>query len=381
MWTRCMLALLAVGGGALQGRPPAVILTEPTEETFMVGPSRLRATIQPEEPAPVSVVFQVDGVDVCRVTAAPFECRWDAGSIVAARVVRVVATFADGSRSTAAVRTRQMNVSETHVDSVVVSAHVTDASGRFVPGLRASNFTILEDGVRQTVQLLGAGEIPAEVLLALDVSRSMEPEIEDLKVAVRQFVGELPGTANVAVSAFNSNLFIITPFDSDPEARVAGLGRLRAWGLTAIYDTMIRAVDLLRERGTRRALVFFTDGEDVASRSSVETARVALQSHDVLLYIVASGRASSDRALRTQLSELARETGGAAYFAGRLSHTADHFRDIAIDMANQYLLAFSPRRPLGDGKWRALTVSVDDSRYDVRARTGYFARRGPGGKR
>ncbi len=370
-----LLVIVAFAFAAAQAPEQRVIIVDPDAETLLVGPSRLRAVVEPAIPVPVSVVFQVDGVDVCRVTTSPFECEWNAGALVVSRVVRVVATFDGGRRATAAVRTRQLEASETQVDAITVSTHVTDESGRFVTGLRASDFTILEDGVPQTVQLLGAGEIPAEVLLALDVSRSMEPEIEDLKVTVRQFVDALPDTAHVAVSAFNSNLFVITPFESDREARTAGLGRLRAWGLTAIYDTMIRSVGLLRERGTRRALVFFTDGEDVASRSSVETARVALQSSDILLYIVATGRAGSDRELRAQLGGLARETGGAFYHAARLSHTADHFSEIAVDMANQYLLAFSPKRPLGDGKWRALTVKVDNPKYDVRARTGYFARR------
>jgi Ca-activated chloride channel family protein len=379
---RFVIILTAAGlVGAQAGRSPAVTVLEPTPETFLVGPTRLRAAIVPEEPAPVSVVFHVDGVEVCRIVEAPYACQWDAGSRVAERVVRVVATFGDGRRSVAAVRTRQVRVSETHVESVVVSTHVTDESGRFVPGLTAPDFAILEDGVPQAVQLLGAGEIPAEVLLALDVSRSMEPEIEDLKVAVREFAASLPDTAHVAVGAFNSNLFLMSPFESDARSRLAGLDRLRAWGTTAIHDTMIRAVDLLRDRGARRALVLFTDGEDVSSRASLDSARIALQSHDVLLYIVASGRAAADRSLRTQLADLARETGGAAYFAARLSGTADHFRDIATDMANQYLLAFAPTRPLGDGRWRDLTVRVGDPRYQVRARTGYFARRHTGGGR
>jgi hypothetical protein len=102
---------------------------------FMVGSSRLRAVVVPDAPAPAGVGFQVDGVDVCRLKTAPWECLWDAGSVVSARVVRVVASFPDGSRTVATVRTRQMVVSETHVDSVSVSAHVTDRSGRFVTGL------------------------------------------------------------------------------------------------------------------------------------------------------------------------------------------------------------------------------------------------------
>lgn len=370
-----LLALVAFGLATAQAPEQRVLIVEPTDETFMVGLSRLRAVVEPNLPAPLHVVFQVDGQDVCRVTVAPFECQWDAGSRVLSRVVRVVATFGGGRRATSAVRTRQLEVSETQVDAVTVSTHVTDGSGHFVQGLQASNFTILEDGVPQAVQLLGTGEIPAEVLLALDVSRSMEPEIGDLKVTVRQFIDALPDTAHVAVSAFNSNLFLMTPFESDREARAAGLDRLRAWGLTAIYDTMIRSVDILRERGSRRALVFFTDGEDVASRSSVETARIALQSHDILLYIVATGPAASDSELHQQFDSLTRETGGAFYHAGRLSHTAEHFQSIAVDMANQYLLAFSPKRPLGDGRWRQLTVKVDNPDYHVRARTGYFARR------
>jgi Ca-activated chloride channel family protein len=377
---RLGIVLWAMGfAGAQTGRTAAVSLIEPTADAFLVGPTRLRAAIAPEQPAPVNVVFQVDGVEVCRVTSAPWACQWDAGPRVAGRVVRVVATFADGRRSAAAIRTRQVHVSETHVDSVVVSAHVTDDDGRFVPGLTVKDFAILEDGVPQAVQLLGAGEVPAEVLIALDVSRSMEPEIADLKVAARDFLAELPATANVAVGAFNSTLFVMSPFGSDPEARATRLAQLRAWGTTAIYDTMIRATDLLRERGARRALVLFTDGEDVASRASVESARLALQSHDVLLYIVATGRAADDRPLRMQLAGLARETGGAAYFADRLTLAADHFRDIATDMANQYLLSFAPVRPIGGGGWRSLTVQVRDARYDVRARTGYFARRKAGG--
>jgi len=67
------------------------------------------------------------------------------------------------------------------------------------------------------------------------------------------------------------------------------------------------------------------------------------------------------------------ETGGAAYFAGRLSGAAQYFRDIVDDLSRQYLLAFSPARALGDGKWRKLTVEARDKSLRVRARRGYFA--------
>jgi len=378
-----MLALLLLVGTALVQAPAAVVtIDEPTVEAFLLGPSRLRATVAVAGPQPESVVFQVDGVEVCRLTVPPYECAWDAGPRVARRVVRVVATFGDGRRATAARRTRDVDVNETtHVDSVLVSTHVTDRAGRFVPDLALADFSILEDGVAQPIELLGAGEVVSDVLVALDISRSMAPAIEDLKIAVREFLGALPDSARVAIGAFNSNLFVLAPFEAEAAARFAALDRLRAWGLTAINDTMIRGADLLKSRSGRRALVFFTDGEDVASRASIESARMALQTNDVLLYVIAAGRAAENRALRDRLSGLALETGGAAYFAGRLQDSAGHFRDIATDMANQYLLAFAPTRPLGDGRWRRLSVRVGNARYTVRARSGYFAvRRRPGGR-
>ncbi len=374
--------MLLAGTALVQALPAVVTIDEPSAEAFLLGPSRLRATVATDGRLPQSVVFQVDGVEVCRLTAPPYECEWDAGPRVTRRVVRVVATFGDGSRATAARRTREVEVNQTtHVDSVLVSAHVTDRAGRFVPDLRLQDFSILEDGVAQPVELLGAGEVASDVLVTLDISRSMAPAIEDLKVAVREFLGAMPDTARVAIGAFNSSLFVLAPFEAEAPARLAALDLLRAWGLTAINDTMIRGADLLKARSGRRALVFFTDGEDVASRASIESARMALQTNDVLLYVIASGRAAENRALRDRLSSLALETGGAAYFADRLQDSAGHFRDIATDMANQYLLAFAPTRSLGDGKWRRLSVRVGNERYTVRARSGYFAvRRRPGGR-
>jgi Ca-activated chloride channel family protein len=123
----------------------------------------------------------------------------------------------------------------------------------------------------------------------------------------------------------------------------------------------------------RRAIVVFTDGDDVSSRATIEAARSALHANDTLLYLVATGKAERDPSLRRRLSDLAIETGGAAYFAGRLSGTVEHFRDIVQDLSQQYLLSFSPARALGDGKWRALNVQLRNKSLRVRARSGYFA--------
>jgi VWFA-related protein len=117
----------------------------------------------------------------------------------------------------------------------------------------------------------------------------------------------------------------------------------------------------------------FSDGDDISSRASLESARAELHGQDVVLYLVATGKADSDPVLRRSLENLCEETGGSAFFAGKLSGTVEHFREIVDDMAKQYLLAFSPEPASSDGKFRKISVEPKNKSLRVRARTGYFA--------
>ncbi len=62
------------------------------------------------------------------------------------------------------------------VDLINVSATVTDASGRFVPGLHQDDFIVYEDGVPQQVTHFSAERVPVSLGLVLDTSTSMAGE-------------------------------------------------------------------------------------------------------------------------------------------------------------------------------------------------------------
>src|SRR5438552_81577 len=64
-----------------QAPQPKVKVLSPADGSLISGPVALRAEVDPPESAS-SVVFFVDGRQVCTVTAAPFECRWDAGAVI-----------------------------------------------------------------------------------------------------------------------------------------------------------------------------------------------------------------------------------------------------------------------------------------------------------
>lgn len=362
---------------AAQAPAPALRIVAPDADTVLSGPALFAVDVTSMGSGVAEVIYYVDGREACRSNRPPFRCSWDAGLGANERHVRAVAVLESGARVSAALRTAGIDVSETvSVAAVTVSAHVTDYRGRFVPGLQRGDFRLFEDGEAQEVASLATQEQPVELVVALDVSGSMAPNFDALKQTVNGFLKRLRERDVVTVAAFNTGLFVLAPRTAAPAAREAAVSRMRSWGGTALYDAMIRACDLLKEPVGRKALVIFTDGDDVSSRGSPEAARAALQANDVVLYVIGQARAAEDKHLRERLETLAEETGGAAFFGSKPSALNEHFEAVMENLTNQYVLSYVPRRPLGDGKWREIRVELSGRRHKVRSRQGYFASAG-----
>src|SRR5713101_339617 len=62
------------------------------------------------------------------------------------------------------------------VELINVTATVSDASGRFVPGLRKEDFVVYEDDQPQSVTHFSAERVPVSLGIALDTSASMAGE-------------------------------------------------------------------------------------------------------------------------------------------------------------------------------------------------------------
>jgi VWFA-related protein len=252
---------------------------------------------------------------------------------------------------------------------------VHDRSGRPVRGLTQESFRVFEDGVAQDVKSFSAETATTDVLIALDGSGSMAPALTELRAAATDFLLALRPDDQVILTAFNTALSVLSRRGATLADRLGSLGSLQPAGSTALFDAVIQGIELVRGPNVRRAIVILTDGDDRASRASAQGARVALQTNDVILYVIAQGRAASDRALRDELSALAAETGGTALFSERMSALKGQFAEIVNELSSHYVLGYIPKRPIAQGGWRQISVQMVDRepRYKVRARTGYLA--------
>jgi VWFA-related protein len=361
-----------------QDTAPAEIvqILSPAEGAYVAGPTLLRARVDPAG-AVQSVIVYVDGQQVCAFSRAPFECEWDAGPTVNEHEVRVVVTFAGGRRAVQNVRTKGVVYTESvDVDVVQVTATVTDGRGHFVRKLPASAFHIFEDGRAQTVSHFESEDVALDLVVALDISGSMAPAMPKLKQAAKEFLAAVPSKDKVTLLAFNDSIFTVALGATNPAERAKGIDRLAPWGTTALYDVIIRGIDILGRKAGRKAFVVFTDGEDQGSRAPIEQVERRLQASDITLYVIGQGRGTSLEQLKKVLRRLSQPTGGRPLFMEKIDELHDAFAELLDELSNQYLLGYSPTNTKRDDTLRRIKVELD-GHYSVRARDAYRAAPAP----
>jgi VWFA-related protein len=371
--TACLAALLLAGLvsiGRAQAPAATLRIVSPAADAFVNGPTTLRARVDPAGAAS-SVVFFVDGKLVCTVAAAPFECEWDAGSGVSEHQIRVVANLSHGGRIVQTTRTKALGFTENvDVDVVQVTVTVSDGHGHFVRGLPQSIFHVAEDGRPQTITHFASEDIPLELVVAIDISGSMTPAMPKLKSAVKEFLEAVPSTNQVTLLGFNDSIFTLTRKTTNPAERAKAVDRLAPWGATALYDVILRGVEMLGRQTGRKALVIFTDGEDQGSHATIADVERHLQSSDVTLYMIGQGRGVTLEPLKKVMGRLATPTGGRALFTDSIDELHGAFADLLDELANQYLLGYASANSARDDEWRRIKVDVD-GHHDIRARQGY----------
>jgi Ca-activated chloride channel family protein len=257
------------------------------------------------------------------------------------------------------------------VNVVEVYAAVVDKNGSPVTGLDRADFTVLEDGVPQTISSFAEADFPLTVAVALDRSFSMKDRLSAAIDASRSFLGELrPGDESMIV-AIGSEIETVAPLSNDRPSQLQALDALQPWGTTGLYDAIIQSIDAIQAAKGRRALVLLSDGMDRYSTASAQDALSRARRSDVMVYPIALGRTRPPL-----FAEIAILTGGRSFQPRDVSHLTTTMKTIASELRHQYLLGYTPSRQIvaGEEQWRTITVRVDRPGDTVRARDGYLVR-------
>ena len=261
------------------------------------------------------------------------------------------------------------------VVSLTVVAH--DKAGRFVSGLTPKDIRVLEDGVPQHVSFFreatgGPDKIPLSVVLVLDASGSMRPNLHFLQEAAGAFISRMEDVDAALVVQFNESVKASAEFTKDTDRLDEYVQALQAWGGTSLFDALHYGLGRIKDAPGRKAVIVFSDGDDTTSSLKEQDVVDYARAVEATVYAVGIQGGGPGGSPRGFLKRIAAETGGEHFFPDKVGDLIKVFRAISEELHNHYALAYVPKRD-PDGSWRAISVASDRKDLELRVRKGYFS--------
>jgi Ca-activated chloride channel family protein len=270
---------------------------------------------------------------------------------------------------------QDVDVVRVNTDLVVLNATVIDKNGKFVSGLKRSDFKVFEDGAEQQLAGFTAEETPFAAAILLDTSGSMETRLTLGRSAAIRFLDGLRDEDVAAVYNFDIKVEQMQDFSPGRDLPARAFG-LHTKMMTALNDAVLRAADDLGKRAEkRRAIVVLSDGGENYSRASADKALDhALQSGATIYAVNMSDNGPGrDIVGASILKNLAEKSGGRYIASPGGQELRESFAAIAEELGHQYTIAYRSLNRSRDGRWRAIQVKLDRPDTTTRTRKGYRA--------
>jgi Ca-activated chloride channel family protein len=266
------------------------------------------------------------------------------------------------------------------VDEVLLHATVVDDRQRIVTNLDKADFTVFEDGKPQTIISFHHEDIPVAMGIVIDNSGSMREKRTKVNQAALNLVRSSNPQDEVFVVNFNDEYYLDQDFTNDLLKLKEALEKIDAKGGTALYEAVVASADHLKRDAKleRKVLFVVTDGEDNASRETLEQAVKQLQEENgpSVYAIGVLGDEEHPKRARHALEIIAQRTGGLAFFPKTLDEVDEISRQVAHDIRNQYTIGYKSTNPRSTGGFRQIRVEAKakgHGKMSVRTKSGYYA--------
>jgi VWFA-related protein len=298
------------------------------------------------------------------------------------------------------------------VDVPIVNLNVNvllDKTHAFVPGLKADQFLVVEDGVEQRVQSVRIAHTPITAVLLLEFASTSYAFIQDMQNASAAFYRSLGPDDYIAVVTYDIRTHILTDFTNNKDLVRQSLESLiiPTFSDTNEFDALYETLDRINRIEGRKYVVLISSGRDTFSKLTLDKMLAKIKATpNVTIFTISTGglvRELSDGrggmgASMSRLNYLqadnemktfAQMTGGLSFqpiFQGALP---DIFAQINDSIRNQYVLTYRPTNNANDGSYRKIKVYLVDNegkplkmadekgkplKYSIISRDGYRAK-------
>ncbi len=242
-----------------------------------------------------------------------------------------------------------------HVSSelVLLDALVADKkTGQLLTTLKADDFTLEEDGVPQKIQYFSQDKLPLSIVLLFDLTESVQPQLKSLGAGALQVLGHLKPEDEVSVMTFSSSAQMLQPFTTDHQAVAAAIQKAansKSGEGTFLDEVVYEGVEAAMQStipGSRRVLVFFTDGTEndangltrkIYGRSAPAKLHKSSEAKERLFQTGVTVSALIDRPIADDAVIALTMANPLSYAFGIISARMDHVAHLAADTGGPVL--------------------------------------------
>jgi VWFA-related protein len=309
------------------------------------------------------------------------------------------------------------------VNFVLLPVLVKDSYGHRVDGLLPKDFTVLENGKKQTLTYFTSDPFQLSVAILLDIGMP-DVAVQKVNQTYSALVGALSPYDEAAVYTYSGTVSQLTDFTNQSAKLTASLDQMKlvrgrnngpqqinspfSVGPTVngvpvggppvppvqtppreahvLNDAILRAaLDLSKRERTRRKVIFvISNGRELGSQASYRDVLRVLETHDIQVkaVVIDSGALPVYRQLDKLhlpgqgysdiLPRYAYATGGGqVYFELSRIAMEDAYAEITSEARNQYTLGYSTK-PGASTAYRSIEVLVDKKGLKIAAKDGYY---------
>lgn len=265
---------------------------------------------------------------------------------------------------------------------------------KLVSGLQRGDFAVFEDGVQQDVTFFtsDASNPPVYVGVLMDTSPSTAGKLQFSREAAKNFIFTVTRLRKdkAAFMTFDHQILLQQDFTDKLDLLDRAVDKVKKTGSqTAMYDAIWQFADeKLRGVPGRRVIVVITDGDDTFSRAVLKDAIDIAQRTETTIFAISTkaGFLGSVPGVEVgtvkdkgdkDLTQLAEETGGQAFFSGDMTALERSFTKISKELQGQYIITYRPSNQNYDGRERKIEVRLVnkdlEKKYKLRTKTRYRA--------
>lgn len=290
------------------------------------------------------------------------------------------------------------------VDMVVLTFQVTDNKGRYINGLKHSDFRITEDGIQQKMNTFAEGNrapsviaedgtakpmvinpeerekgvnadafVGTNVFVLFDTSNYMYRGFVYASDAIADFIRGLDRADSVAVYTFSRNLSRASSLLKDHSEAIMGLRKAVAGDDAALYNALLLTLRDAAKVPGRKVVIVFSNGPDNASMVAPDDVRTVAEDEGIPIYVISTNDASKDPVSTSVFKRISTRTGGQVYFAKTWQKQVEAFESIRESLGNSYTITYYPQPNPNEGFRKINVEMVSDvgKKFRLRHRPGY----------